>query len=193
VSAQWQFSARPQPTVEYASWGLRALALLIDGVVAFGCLFVAALPLSFAGYAFFDSEELETAIDVVSIVYAVGFLLIYFPLTMRRAGEHNGQTLGKQTCGIRVVRADGQPVDARLAIQREVLLKYLVFWVISVFLLLIPAIVNYLRPLWDEHNQALHDRLAGTFVVKDTPIETYSSGWEPPVPPSPSGPVQWKS
>jgi uncharacterized RDD family membrane protein YckC len=199
MSAQWQLSARPQPAVEYASFGLRVLALIVDGLVAVGFIFLFSLPLGILRATVIDEETLRAAVDWISVPYTLAFMFLYFPLTMRRRGEHNGQTWGKQACGIRVMREDRQPVDAQLAIQREILLKYLVFWVLSVFLLLIPALVNYLRPLWDEHNQALHDKLARTYVVKDPPVlehppqeeQTYASGWVPPVPPSPSGPVQW--
>jgi uncharacterized RDD family membrane protein YckC len=192
MSAQWQFSAPPQQSVQYAGWWWRVLATILDGLVAFGFLFVAALPLSIVGNAALDKEQLETAIDIVSIVYTVAFLLIYYPLTMRRPGEHNGQTWGKQACGIRVVRTDGMRVDARTAITREAVVKYLLFSFLAVFALAIPTIVNYLWPFWDEQNQALHDKLAGTFVVKVQPEATYASGWVPPVPPTSSGPVQWR-
>ncbi len=47
-------------------------------------------------------------------------------LLMRREGEHNGQTLGKQAAKIRVVRDDGQPLAAGTAFVRNVLLKYVV-------------------------------------------------------------------
>ena len=44
--------------------------------------------------------------------------------TMSRKGEHNGQTLGKQAAGIRVVRDDGRPIRLGFAVLREVGLKY---------------------------------------------------------------------
>ena len=42
---------------------------------------------------------------------------------MARKGEHNGQTLGKQAAGIRVVRDDGRPIRLGFAVVREVGLK----------------------------------------------------------------------
>jgi uncharacterized RDD family membrane protein YckC len=192
MSAQWQFSARPQPTLEYAGFGLRALAMIVDGLVALAFVFAFSLPRGVLRATVLDEQTLRTVLDWVSIPYTLLFMCLYFPLTMRRPGQHNGQTWGKQACGIRVVRQDGQRVDGQLALRREFVFKYVLFWVVSLFLVLIPTLVNYLRPLWDERHQALHDKLAATFVVKDAPVETFASGWVPPVPPSPSGPVQWK-
>ena len=37
--------------------------------------------------------------------------LLYAPMLMMRDGARNGQTLGKQFVGIRVVRDNGQPYD----------------------------------------------------------------------------------
>jgi uncharacterized RDD family membrane protein YckC len=45
--------------------------------------------------------------------------LVYAPLLMRRPGAHNGQTLGKQLTGIRVVREDGRPMTYGAAVLRE--------------------------------------------------------------------------
>jgi uncharacterized RDD family membrane protein YckC len=191
MSAQWD-PAPQQRSPVYASWGWRALALLVDGLVAFGFVFAFSIPLGVLGYAVWDEETLRRVIDYVSIPFTVAFLVLYFPLTMKRTGAHNGQTWGKQACGIRVVREDGLPVTAQTALQREVLLKYLVFWVASLFALLVPALANYLWPLRDPRNQTLHDKMVHTYVVKDVPVPvvTYASGWEPPVPPSSFGPVQ---
>ena len=176
MSAQWGYTPPSRPTVVYASWGRRALASLADGLVAFGFLVVVSIPLGIVSYAWLDEQTLRAVIDYVSVAFLLAFLMLYFPLTMRRQGEHNGQTWGKQLCGIRVMREDGEPVDARLAIQREVLLKYLVFWVLSAFLLFIPTTANSLWPVWDDRNQALHDKIARTFVVKRVAVTTYASG-----------------
>jgi uncharacterized RDD family membrane protein YckC len=84
---------------------------------------------------------------------------------MGREGERNGQTLGKQLCNIRVIKEDGTPVSTGFAILRDFVVKGLLFgWVGGFFL--IPWLLNYLWPLWDEKNQALHDKMVSSYVVR---------------------------
>jgi hypothetical protein len=49
----------------------------------------------------------------------------YTVISTCRAGEHNGQTFGKQRLGLRVIRNDGKPVDIKTALVREGLVKTL--------------------------------------------------------------------
>src|SRR4051794_34821721 len=55
--------------------------------------------------------------------------------------------------------------------------------------LFIPTILDYLWPLWDERNEALHDKMAHTWVVR-ADVAAPGVG-VPPVPPTAGGPVQW--
>ena len=93
------------------------------------------------------------------------WFVIYEPLTMRRPGERNGQTWAKQWLGIRVIREDGHPVTAGTAFIRDVLMQSLVFGLVGSFIFNLPTILDGLWPLWDDRNQALHDKVANTFVV----------------------------
>jgi len=92
--------------------------------------------------------------------------LIYAPLLMMRQGERNGQTLGKQWLGIRVVRTDGQVLDFWWSALRDVGLKNFGISALSSFTFGIAFFVNYLWPLWDDRNRALHDLVAATLVVR---------------------------
>ena len=169
------------PPLPYAGWWSRVGASLLDGLIAFGFMIVPLGAIAVALYVTQDEETADTLVDVISIPFTIAFLLIYFPLTMRRLNEHNGQTWGKQALGIRVVRQDGYPMDASHAIMREVVIKYLLFSVLAACALFIPTVVDYLWPLWDDRNQALHDKMANTFVVRA------EFGVVAPPPP----PVQW--
>jgi uncharacterized RDD family membrane protein YckC len=60
-----------------------------------------------------------------------------------------GLTIGKRVCGLRVVRLDGGPVGPGWALARTVLL-----------LTVVPAL------LWDRDYRGLHDRAAGTVVIR---------------------------
>ena len=97
-------------------------------------------------------------IAVVSLVYA--------PLLMMRSGEHNGQTLGKQWLGLRVIKTDGQPMGFGWAALREVVVKNFGVGIASSFTFGLAALANYLWPLFDDQNRALHDYVVSTRVVR---------------------------
>jgi uncharacterized RDD family membrane protein YckC len=104
-----------------------------------------------------------------SVLYALLFgavFLLYAPLLMMRQGERNGQTLGKQMVGIRVVRDNGEPFGFGWAALREVVLKQIAVNVASSIIPFIPWFLNYFWPLWDDQNRALHDMAASTHVVR---------------------------
>lgn len=122
---------------EFAGWGERFLAALIDGLI----LVVGIIGLFIGGY----------------------LILAYF---MGREGPNNGQTPGKQALGITVVREDGQPWNFGTAFLREFVIKGLLFGTVGSFFLWIPTLLDGLWPLWDERKQALHDKLATSYVVK---------------------------
>jgi uncharacterized RDD family membrane protein YckC len=94
----------------------------------------------------------------------IGFIVNFF--LMGREGERNGQTLGKQICGIRVIKEDGTPVTAGFAVLRDFVVKGLLFGTVGSFFFGIPGLLNVLWPLWDDRNQALHDKMLSSFVVK---------------------------
>ncbi len=114
---------------------------------------------------------------------------LYAPLLMARRGARNGQTLGKQLVGIRVVRTDGAPVGFWLGVLRTVVAQQLLIG-LTFYLY---AVVDYLWPLRDPQNQALHDKIARTWVVRVTlaaddapgprepePVEASVREWLPP-------------
>ena len=60
--------------------------------------------------------------------------------------------------GIAVVRDDGSPIGILGAIGR-----YIGYFVSEIILG-----IGYLMILWDSKNQGLHDKIAGTLVIRDT-------------------------
>jgi len=160
--------ARPVPPL--AGWWWRVLATLVDTVISFAIAAPLAIGLGIAvlvatGSWDASDEEIDDVFSLVWIPIWIAWLLIYYPLTMRRGGSHNGQTLGKQVARIRVIREDGYPVTAQTAILREVLVKNLLFATLGACAFLIPYLLDFLWPLWDDRNQALHDKMASTLVV----------------------------
>jgi uncharacterized RDD family membrane protein YckC len=85
---------------------------------------------------------------------------------MMRQGARNGQTLGKQVVGIRVVRDSGEPMGFGWAALREVVVKNLAVNIASSIIPFVPWLLNYLWPLWDDENRALHDMVVATHVVR---------------------------
>lgn len=133
-----------------AGWWSRVGAAILDGLIV-------GVPIA----------AITFAVDpLLGIVLAATASLTYYPLLMIRDGDANGQTLGKQVVGIRVVLDSGEPFTYGPAALREFVIKYLLFDTVGGFFLAIPTLLNYLWPLWDDQNRALHDMLASTHVVQ---------------------------
>jgi uncharacterized RDD family membrane protein YckC len=145
---------------ELSGWWRRVGAALIDGLMLgvsgaiLGAVFAAA------GGA---NDDATTA---VTLVLGLALGIVYYGALMSRTGANNGQTLGKQAAGIRVVRKDGQPVTFGFAFVREILVKTLLFGYAAIVTLYLATLLNYLWPLWDPENRALHDRIVGTLVKR---------------------------
>jgi uncharacterized RDD family membrane protein YckC len=156
---------RVAPQLPLASWWSRVGAYLLDFVVL-GWIAVAVFFLIWA-----TSGEAGTAGIAAAIAWGVtSYLLrglVYAPLLMRRPGPRNGQTLGKQVAGIRVVRDDTGPMDYRSSVVREWLVITLLIQLVGVALTgPIAPVLDYISPWWDERNRALHDRVASTLVFR---------------------------
>lgn len=179
--------------------GAFAIDLLIIGAIDFALLLIV--------WAVSGSPAL-TAAHAETLALEVGLPvgLLYAPLLLSRPGEHNGQTVGKQRMGVRVIRDDGQAMTFVTAVVREVLGRQFPAALTSG--LYVPF--DYLWALWDARNQTLHDKIGRTFVVaaagglpgqasnapawrwaereEDGPVgepQTVRGDWLPPVAPSP--------
>lgn len=67
-----------------------------------------------------------------------------------------GTTLGGIVCGLKVIRADGRPVDAAVAVVRALA---------AVFSAL-PLFLGFFWAGWSAERRSWHDLIAGTLVVK---------------------------
>jgi uncharacterized RDD family membrane protein YckC len=163
----WQQPIAPQPGAGWAgrplaSWGSRAAAYLIDGLI----LLVPAVVLTIIVVAIAAGSD--TGAIVTGILGFLAYLVvafIYAPVLMAREGEHNGQTWGKQMLNIRVVRDSGEPMSFGWAALREIGVKGLAVTIASSIIPFIPWFLNYFWPLWDDQNRALHDMICSTHVV----------------------------
>jgi uncharacterized RDD family membrane protein YckC len=176
-------TGRTPPRYYLAHWWPRVWATLLDGLILAPMNF--ALALSF--HLFTVTHQLDangTSVPrlethpFVFLLFALVFVLYTVILTCRK-GEHNGQTLGKQRFGLRVIRNDGKPVDVRTALVREGLVKTLPGMIGSVSALVEVAtsffsLLDDLWPIPGKDNQAIHDLAAETHVVqtKQQPAHT---------------------
>jgi uncharacterized RDD family membrane protein YckC len=162
-----------------AGFGDRLLAYLIDSAIIGGALLVVAVPaviivlmssmhslhlnadgtldtgnlLSFYGVIF--------AVEGALLVLSVAAAYVYQVEMMYRSG----QTVGKRAMKLRVVCLDpGAPMTRGVAAKR-----WLIGWVVSAVVGIF-AWIDGLWQLWDQpFKQCLHDKVAGTVVVKQAP------------------------
>lgn len=161
-----QFQQEPRGTtpdgVPLAGWGWRVLAKILDAIIAIPLYLLVAWPIaasqwdSLKTFAEDETGTVDTppviwlivlAIMVVGLLYEIVFLL------WKQA------TPGKMVVGLRVRLRDAPDLPAGTVFAR----------VGSAFLISlcsIGSLLDYLWPLWDSKNQALHDKVAKTNVVR---------------------------
>ena len=133
-----------------AGMGARLLAVLIDlMILAVVDAAVVYFTLQICGIPVEDLDILPKGPMLTFLLVQNGGYLVAFT-----AG---GQTLGKMAVGIRVVPADDEPsIDLGRAFLRTLV------WV----LLAVPAGLGFLTALFSPNHRGLHDRFAGTRVVR---------------------------
>lgn len=119
----------------YAGFWIRVAAKLIDGLILFALQMILAMVF----------RQMATLLGYpIAIAYTTYFLGRF------------GQTPGKMACGLRVIRADGQPVSYLRAFGRYFaeILSGIIFC------------IGYVMVAFDEEKRALHDRICDTRVIK---------------------------
>lgn len=137
------------PGLQIGSRGGRFVSQLIDGLVVVVPVAIIAGIIGNFGIVF-------------AAIYTVTWAL-YAPLMLAREGQSNGQTIGKATLGLRVVRTDQpQPVTFSIGLKRELLGRQLLSFVtFGVY-----GLLDSLWCLWDPQKQTLHDKIGATLVVR---------------------------
>ena len=142
-----------QPTYQFAGFWIRFVAYLIDTMILGAVQFAITLALRLASGGMTESWNGELAMTlvgglcgmVISLTYAVFF-----------TGYH-GQTPGKMALRIQVIRSNGTAMTYGRAFLREVVGKFVSGIILG---------IGYLMAAFDAQKQALHDRIAGTYVIK---------------------------
>jgi uncharacterized RDD family membrane protein YckC len=127
--------------------GIRLLSTLYEAMLAFAVAFL-------AGLAFHGAAEGRLAGEMRLLFQAYLFVVlgIYFVWCWSRGRR----TLPMQTWKMRIVRRDGAPVEVARAA-----LRYALAWVSTMALG-----AGFLWAWFDRDRQFLHDRLAGTRIVR---------------------------
>jgi uncharacterized RDD family membrane protein YckC len=176
VPGGWQQPPGVFGGVQLASWGSRAGAAALDTLLVVG-IWIALIAPGVVITAATNADAVGVTLLVVGAMAALAIGILYAPFFMQRSGRRNGQTPGKQWVGIRVVRVRGEPFGWGWGLLREVVLKGIALGVASsiaggltFFLLGVggigPYLADYLWPLWDDQNRAVHDMVAETRVIQ---------------------------
>ena len=153
------------PSADYAGFGSRLGAMLIDGLI--GALFsLPGIIALFAGpkeirLCEIDDEqqlcELPTAAGwaLFGVLLAAG-IIAYYVILCRMLGR--GQSWGMKATHIRLVGAqDGQPIGFGRALGRQLFGAFISGNVCA---------LGYLWMLWDKRKQTWHDKIVNSVVVK---------------------------
>ena len=136
----------------YAGFWIRALALLVDGVLMFIVNMVVAFALNLI---LPQARELDAA-GIAGLVLRMGFSLLV-PLSYEAILiARKGATLGMMACGLKVIRPDGSPLTLGRSIGRY----------FAKFLSGLTLCVGYLMAAADAQKRALHDHIADTRVIR---------------------------
>src|SRR5438094_1836655 len=159
--------------VDLAGLGSRAAAGIVDtGVAGLGLLLLVWV-LALFGLTGPSGALVGWVMACVILVFAFAFLE-YFVLLEALNG---GRTLGKQLLGIRVVMETGHPVTPTAAVVRGL------FRLLDCYFPLLPFLPGLGMIFLHRRNQRLGDLVAGTIVVRDSPMDWSMA----PAPPARAG------
>ena len=150
VAAQKTAPAPPLADRPKAGFWMRYIAQLIDGFLL--SLIYAAFMVTLLLLGGTDLLQ-KTAMSGLSMAFFLVLGLFYWVFFT----GYCGQTPGKMLLRIQVVRLDGKELGYGQAFYREVIGKFLSGLIFF---------IGYLMAAFDDRKQALHDRMAKTYVVK---------------------------
>ncbi|MFF4311171.1 RDD family protein [Streptomyces sp. NPDC001507] len=144
----------------------RALAVLLDLIVAFTVYIGVSIGLAAAAASLDDAAQVALAI--------ASFLLVLVGAPIAVETLSHGRSLGKLACGLRVVRDDGGPIRFRHALVRGAL------GVVEILVTF--GVVACIASLISARGRRLGDVFAGTLVVRER-VPVGQTRFVPPPPP----------
>lgn len=146
----------PAFPVAYATFGQRAAAALLDGLMIFGAILVVFAAAAVVGILLGLVSETLGGI-AAALLATAGYVGVLIVVMLLEAGPY-GQTPGKHIVGIRVVDTSGRTLSKGLSVGRY----------FAKLLSGMPCYLGYLWALWDEQNRTWHDLIVSTRVVTAT-------------------------
>lgn len=145
-------------TLPAAGFGERTGAAFVDFGISLA-VFGAAIWIAIILFAIGGTAPI--VIGILLILAGIAIALLHTSVLMARKGDRNGQSVGKQALDVRVVTKSGDPVRLGTCLVREVAVKQ--FGTVITGGLFLP--VDYLWPLFDDEDRAIHDIVAETRLV----------------------------
>ncbi len=142
----------PPPEPVMAGFGLRLAAIVLDLLVLGLLIFV-----FFIAGVIYHGEMQEPSDTLCWIYLGLGVALVLFYFVGLESSRLQA-TWGKQAMGIRVVRQDGGRMGFLVAIGR---------FLLGILLFIVSGGISFLYSAFSRQKQALHDKTAGTLVVRE--------------------------
>jgi uncharacterized RDD family membrane protein YckC len=150
----WENTARASTNLQYATFGARAIAAVIDVVI----LQIAGsmIDAMFMGALLSHISATSIMVATVGPLVANGVLTLFYCVWLESSPWQ--ATLGKRMMGLKVVDVYGKGISFGRSSSRNV----------SKSLSVLTLGLGYLMPLWTSRRQALHDKAAGCLVIRAT-------------------------
>ena len=150
-----------------AGIGSRGAAAAIDAAITIGTLIVLALILGIAAaYTGMRVDRINRSVAWIEAVYVISVFLVNWGYYVIFEGIWDGQTPGKRIMKLRVVRDGGFSITFGASAVRNLLR---VIDAIGLYL------VGIIVALTNSSRKRLGDIVAGTFVIKEEKVDTFSS------------------
>ena len=138
--------------MELAGFGRRSVAFVMDNTLLYLLLgMFSTCPSLLVSDPSFDENM---AVLLVCGAQLICLFLYFWYYVFFQA--RSGQTLGKMMMGIRVISTDGNSPGKGCYF-----LHLIGYWLSGLVLY-----IGFLMPLWDQDKQALHDKIANTYVIR---------------------------
>jgi uncharacterized RDD family membrane protein YckC len=155
--------------LEYAGFWIRLAAALIDFLILMAGLYILYCVISQSFFWIFPNvpvviskfgdiacgAPLSANVIWLSATILLGLMVastVYFVA----CGAVSGQTVGKVSMGVKIIRTDSSPLDLRYSFIRF----------LGSMLCVATLGIGFIIVAFDSHKQGMHDKMADTYVVK---------------------------
>src|SRR3990167_9319672 len=149
--------------VKYAGFGIRFLAYWVDFLILFPLGLMIQQMVGNSPFAMFQAQSLSdiqkiqgSSNSILGMAIALPLAIAYFLIFWV---NYDGATPGKKLLGIKIVKDNGEKLTYPAAFIRWI--GYMISAATMFFFG-----IGYLWIIWDKKKQALHDKIAGTVVVR---------------------------